>query len=291
MPGQETWVGDFLRCVQKGEENVIEIVRKLGPAGKEGTTRLALQNRQLLPEPPRPPTRAESPKRAHSFAEVDGFGAYLRKYGTEDTVILGDLSRPAISAILDETDAYGFEIVTLLPQPSPLLAPWLALMAKPVPVTAFAEAVIANRRSVDEPNARELVSELSQITATETTTLQRGRGNAALNGIIVRTEIQGQTRDEVVELPEIIVIEAPVYLGLPAQRLELDLTLIVHEGEIYARLTCSQLVEANLAAFNSMLEHLRELDEAKAWTIAMGRPGHQDWAYLTEQSRPESDQE
>ena len=114
-----TILGDFLRGVEAGNENVIDIKKAVLPDGKDAVV-VCLGNRVLQPEPPKAPERAESPRRAHVFHAMGGFCAYLAQYKTPQTVIFADVGEQTFYAVLDDRASQGFEIVTMVPQLHPL---------------------------------------------------------------------------------------------------------------------------------------------------------------------------
>ncbi|HUX00599.1 MAG TPA: DUF2303 family protein [Phycisphaerae bacterium] len=275
-------IQDFIRSVQKGQENALEIVREALPDGEGERTVVALQNRQLQPEPPQAPERAESPRRAHVFNEVDGFIRYLQTYGTERTMVLADVQANQISAIIDETADKGFEVVRLKPTLHPELTPWLAILDEEMPVLAFAQHVMKNRRTVAEPDGRDLALLLSQMRCATTVQLKVGRGAKAVNGLMVTTEISGERKTEPVDLPDFIRVEAPLYVGEEPVTFDIDLLVSSadHGTEIVVAASCPDLRRRMTEAF---LTWVARLEDIEGITAALGKPQHENWDYLTHQ--------
>lgn len=265
----------FLRGVAQGDENVIDVMRDLSADGEvvPGERRVVLTRRPATPE------RMETPPRAHQFHEVEGFAAYLAQYAGAHTVILADLESQRISAVLDETQASGVETVFLVPQTHPLFEPWDELLGmEPVEVMAFAEFVMRNRRAVVEPNGRDLAMLFSQIHASSRTTMQRGQGKTALNGVMVETVIQGQSHNEVVELPDEITLELPIYVtDASPRRVVVDLLVCERGGKITVSSSAAGLADLRVRAFLEMLEPLRELDGP---VVSLGSARHVSWEYV-----------
>jgi len=274
-------LGGFLRKVAEGKENALEIVKEVLEDGKEKVT-IALQNRVLQPEPPLKPERADSPKRAHEFHDVDGLISYLERYKTENTVVFGDANSGRISVVLDEEASLGFEVLYLSPALHPLFKPWASLIAKgALDITEFAEFLLQNRRVIVEPNARELVLNFSQVRASIRTTVRKGRGTKAINGVMVESEIQGEGSSEPIDLPETITIETPLYVNTVPREMELDL-LVASEGEKVVVLLGSAMVEeAKYKAFEEMLASVSNVEDV---TTAFGNPGHAAWDIVKKQN-------
>jgi len=273
-------IEQFIRSVQVGQENAIEIAKTVGEDGAEKTT-IALQNRVLQPEPPKAPERAESPKRAHEFYGLTGFNAYLVKYKTEDTVVLADVTSEQISAVIDDKADRGVEIVEFTPPISPLFKPWADMLDLAIPLTALAEFIMTHRRSVTDADGvvgeagRELALLFRQVRASKAITLQRGVGAKSINGLICELEIHGERKGEPVDLPESFTICTPLYLDTEAVALTIDLLVATKGDEIVGVMTCAELEEQKLRIFSGMINDLS--DEL---TVALGRPGHENWKYV-----------
>lgn len=276
-------IGQLLRAVRPGQENIIDLVAEQLADGTPHK-RVTLGQRTLQAEAPKPPQRAESPRRAHRFADLAGFVAYLRKYkSTEgDTVVLADVGNQTIAATLDEKAVSGFEVVTLKPAVHPLFAPWADLLeAGQIEIGKFAEFLLANRRVVSSPDGMELVATFSQVRASVNTTIKRGIGNKSINGVMVTVEIAGESKAQPVDLPNSITIQAPLFVGTSEQDIEIDLLLTSPSaGVIAVTLTSAGVLEARVAAFLDMLEAIRGVE---GLTVGMGRPAVKPWAYVGEE--------
>lgn len=278
METNETTLGNFLRRVRKGEENTLEIIRQALPDGKGEKTVVALQNRILQAEQPPAPQRAESPRRDHTFHDVEGFVRYLAKYKTEDTVILADVAERAIDAVVDEKAVEGFEVLHFTPVPHPMFAPWDEILGKPVPLDEFATFIMTNRRIICLPNGKELALLFSQVRASTNITVQRGRGNKSVNGVVIETEIQGERSSEPMDLPDCLTIETPIFVSGDSVSIEIDMLISVKEGnQIFIVATSAQVLEARTRAFEAMIERIGEI---KGVTAALGYPAHEEWKYI-----------
>jgi hypothetical protein len=284
-----TVLAEFIRQVREGYENSIAIsggVARDADGTPTGEVRVvALQNRKLQPEPPEAPQRAESPRRAHVFHDAAGLAAYLEKYRTESTVVLADVPERAIRVVLDERAADGFEMLHLEPQIHPLFKPWQNLMDRSadgddIGLKELAEFILLNRRSITAPDGKALAVMFSQVRASTTVTLQQGRGRKAVNGIMMTTEIQGQTSTEPADLPDTITINVPLFVGGFVESLEVDILVSAADGgsRLVATVSSPQVEEAMVRAFEVMVADLKALPGV---TVALGSPAHRGWEYLT----------
>ncbi len=274
---------EILERVTEGKATALNVAKKVLD-GKE-TVSLVIEQRQLLPEAPRAPIKRESDARSHVFFEVKSFAAYLEKYGTKDTVVFGDPQEGIVYATLDETKKDGVEVLFFKPMLHPQWAPWEALIGKKMEIASFVEFVLNNRNVVTEPDARELVYNLSQIKATSTTEIQRGRGKNSVNGVMVTNRIQGVDKQELVELPEDLTLHVPIYIRTDKRKLMLALCIEAGEGsEILCSLSSGDILEAKVDAFDDMFESLEAL-KAKGATVTLGKVKHQPWRYLSEQEQ------
>lgn len=271
---------EVLDRVVEGKATALSLSKELQD-GKEAL-RVVLEQRVLQPELPPIPRKAESPARAHVFFEVKSFAAYLKKYGTADTVIYGDPENGVAHATLSEVSKDGFETLLFKPMVHPLWRPWEALCGRRLELAEFVDVVLNNRRSITEPDARDLVYSLSQIKASVKTEVQRGRGKNSVNGVVVTSTIQGEKKGELVELPESLTIETPLYIRTEKQAINLDLCIEpgAQPGEIFVSLSSGDILDAKVAAFDEMFQQLEKLSAEKQFTVTLGTPKHEAWAYL-----------
>ncbi len=269
-------LGKFIREVEKGQENALEITKKVLDGGKENVT-IALRNRKLQPEPLQPPQRKESPGRAHAFQDVKGFVAYLGKYKSKDTVVFADTREMTVYAVLDEKAQNGFEVVTFQPAVHPLFMPWNEVVGKVTEIRLFAEFLLRNRRVIVEPDARALVLTFSQIRLATKTTMNMGRGLSSINGVMVETEIQGTSDKEPVDLPEMVKIKTPLFVETSEVELELDLLMSPAGDGVAVTVSSGSMAEKKYEAFGEMLAEVAKIEGV---VISLGRPGSKPWDYL-----------
>lgn len=278
MSEEKNVISEFLRNVQEGNENAIELAQTVLGDGTK-TVKLNLARRTLQKELPLSPSRAESPRRAHVFHDIVGFKDYLNKYKTENSVIFADVPAGQIAAVLNETAEKGFEIIILRPQVHPLFKPWVELTGSPaIPICDFATFVTANRRAVIGTDVKQLILTLSQIRASKKITIQQGTGKRGINGVNCEFEIQGVVKNDTVELPDVITIDVPLYVATEEVKLEFDLTVGFGENnEVVVGITSADVKVKAIQAFEKMIEELT----TDGVIVTLGCPAHADWKYLT----------
>lgn len=272
-------ISDALRNVPEGEENVITIIRDVGKSGKTST--VTLQRKQIEPLAP---VRSESPRRAHLFHSAEGMGEYLKKFGTKNTVVLGDVNEGVIYAVLDEKAEKGFEVIQFRPVVHPLWKPWEELVTeRKIELDDFVDFLMFNRKAITEPAGMELIHIMSQVKASTSIEMHRGRGNESLNGILVKTQIQSEEKEDVVDLPTIIELSIPIYVGTEERFVGLDITLQTRSAEpnkIWVFVTTGDLVQAKVDCFMQMFDQVKAADTNGYWIVSLGFTGHQAWDYV-----------
>lgn len=250
-----TTIADLLRQPLEGQETAFQVVADLEGDGK----RLEIRRRRLAPEVTQEAPLATSPRRHHRFYAVAGLLNYLSAYATQDTVILANPAERRVQAILDDTaEEGGREVVTFTPQVHPRWEPFRGLLGKTLSLDELLDFVRNNRRAID--HGRELIFGLSQVTASTEVTLAKGSGRSCVNGLMVKTEIRGGgTQTDPVDLPEVLRVTTPVWVDEPPQTMEIDLVLEASRdgSEIRARLSSADLREAEITAFDSVVERIR----------------------------------
>lgn len=270
-------LNELLTNVRVGEQTVFDV------AGGPEARKLTVELRKLHPEEARPPKRAESPAKKHEFFAAASLAAYLAKYGSEHTVVFADPNAEMIHAVLDERAKDGFEVLTMRPALHPLWKPWAEVAGRRVPLRDFAQFVAQNRRVIVQPDGKSLTLMLSQVRASVSVEVQHGRGKEAVNGLMIKTKIQGVEKQDSVEIPDEITIDVPLYVDTENRPIELDLCLEAdRDGEVSVLVSAGTVAEARVAAFEDMVEVIRAGIADKGATVTFGRPQHGPWAYLRE---------
>lgn len=280
MEGQS--LQDILDTVQVGCGRAIDVVDALDGNGKrlEGCKRLEIHSRLLQPEPTPEPRLAATESRAHVFFDIEGFAAYLVKYGKADLVVCADPTSQVVSAILDESkEKGGAEVVTFQPQKHPLWAPWEKMIGCVLPLDNFIQHIRMNRRSIIKPDSRSLILDLGQIEARVECVLSRGSGTKSVNGMMVTTNIQGTRKQDLVELPDEITLSVPLYVATSPEEILVDLVLAAKGEEIVVQMSTGDLETARVRVFQGMIQELKTKLNDKG-TFTLGRPAWASWRYL-----------
>lgn len=291
-PVPPTQVEELLGRLPVGERNVLSLSKSLGELA--GQT-LVVERRAILPEAPRDPARAPSPRVAHTFHSAGALAAYLGRYGCARTVVFADLPAKKVHAVLDEQAPRGFEVVVLEPRVHPLWAPWKAILGTKIEIREFASFLLQNRRAV-KGGGRALALLFAQVHASVSVDIHRSKprpGVAALNGVTITTKIQGQDQKDTFELPELVALEVPLYVQTAPVSLEIDLTLEASEdGEVNVIASAGTVAEAEVAAFEDMAATIRvqvaQLGASDGESpppggvFVWGAPAHAPWATLPE---------
>jgi hypothetical protein len=143
----------------------------------------------------------------------------------------------------------------------------------------FVSLLRNQRRSVIEPNPRELLLALCQLETRTEIEAHHGTGKKCLNGLLVRTSIQGTKQEEIVELPDSLLLRLPIYVARPAIEVSIDLSIeTTGAHEVVVSLASGDIETAKWTAFEQIFEELRGL--LKKGTFALGDPLTRPWSYL-----------
>ncbi len=264
----------LLRRVPEGEETIFDLLDEGGDKVKT----IEIKRRKLQPELPQQlpePDIARASARHHVFNDIEAFADYVVRCGNSETsLILADAQLRQIVAVLDESNEFDRELVSLNAIQHPLFSPWQRLLSGAVPVVDFALFVMQNRRAVIDPNGRELAMLFSQVKMSKAVSIFSGVGKKTLNGVMVDVEIAGERKGMAVDLPETIAIEVPLFVGTSAQRIEIDL-LVTNKGEnvvVYA--TAADVEHQKIIAFEEMVKRLKE---STGHLVGLGTIAHRDW--------------
>ena len=269
-------VKQLLTGLNHRDVTVLDLVELKNAAGVPDGKRLAVTLTRT------PPARKDTGPREHEINDAEGFVTYLRRYGTEATVVFVDQARSEILAVLDEGSEKGVEIVTLKPAVHPRWRPWHDLLDKTIELSRFVEFLRDNRKAVASPDGREVLHLLSQVKASTSVTLHQGKGNGALNGLLIQTKIAGQAqgKESVVDLPDKVVVRSPFFVAGEERSIEIYLIVEGQSGgtAITAKLSSADLREAEIAAFAEYADVVRGLEETPGCVVVYGRPHRGEWA-------------
>lgn len=267
-------IESLIRVVPEGRETVFDLMDE----GGEVVRTLRVGSRELQPEPPEAPVVAPARARCHTFYDADAFAAYLnREAASAKSIALADFESQSIVAVLDEGSEEDREQVSLKAKPHPLLQPWLSMIGNIVPVTEFALFIMKNRRTIIEPDGRELAMVFSQVKMSKSLQIHTGVGKKAINGVVATVEIAGQKQDQVIELPETISLQLPLYLGTEPQVIELDLLVTEHRDQAVVCVTAADLEVKRVEAFRSMVAKIGEETNV---LVGLGVVAERDWRVI-----------
>lgn len=262
-------INGFLEQLARTHNNTVEVAKRL----LDGTEHVEVTFKQEVVQP----IRAESPPRAHVFWSVDGFIEYLQKYATNDLVVLADPTTGEMQAVLDETAATGFEGVSFEPLYHPLFSPWSDWIGgEPRDIKAFAKFVLGQRHVIVEPDPRMLAMMLSQIRESGGSDGLWFSKAESTNGVMIETKIKGQVQNTVVDLPETIVIECPVFMDCEPARMEVSL-MVEDAGVVLVQLISSDVEQEKVAATQRVLD---KVSGTLAAVVGLGTVEHGQWSYV-----------
>jgi hypothetical protein len=223
------------------------------------------------------PIRMESPAKAHTFWSVDRFIEYLQKYASENLVLLADPMTGEMDAVLDERAAKGFEVVSFQPLYHPLFKPWADWIGQEAgDIKRFAKFILAQRHVIVGPEPTQLAMALSQIRVSKKVEAAMGFGAESTNGVMVETKIKGQVQNAVIDLPETITIECPIYTESGPARMDVSLILEDDDG-VTVQLISSDVEREKIAATQAMLNKVATTLDA---VVSLGRVEHNEWSYI-----------
>lgn len=149
-------IQDLIENVEIGNQTTLSVVKDLETGAAGAAAKLVVEQRQLLPEAPRPPVRAESQARAHEFHTAVALADYLGAYGGDTSVVFVDVANERMTAILDEKAPLGVERVTMAPIVHPLWRPWSERLGRKMPIADLALLLRTHRRNVQGGKELEL---------------------------------------------------------------------------------------------------------------------------------------
>jgi hypothetical protein len=276
----ENTINQFLNDVGNLQNNAITVTKKLLEGGKEEVT-LNLQRKPIIPE------RMESPARAHTFHDADGFIKYLQANKPTDGVmmVLADVTAKRIIAVLNDKAAKGFENITLQPPYHPEFILLSNLVNKTLEITDFAKMVLRNRSVThaskigDTTAARDIALLFSQITVSKKVTACTGAGNKSTNGVMVETSISaGANTQQPIALPEAIKFKVPIYLNTEEVIFDITIKLAHDEVDVYIVTDAPELELRKFEVFEKILEPIKAMEGV---LVSYGTPATENWNYNT----------
>jgi len=265
-------ISDLLRKATDGHETVFDI------AVDNGVTRVEINRRLLLPERrviEEDLPIARDPARAHTFHEIGAFAKYCETHAGESAVGLANSESQRITVVLDELVDAGRELITFEAKLHPMFLPWYEMLDEATDVIDFSVFAQKYRRSIRKPDGKELAMIFSQIKLSKSVEIQRGVGRKSLNGVMVHTEIAGVKQDTMVDLPDSIEIECPVFIGTKPIRMVFDVLVTDVHDNVVVYLTSPDLEAMKFEAFEQFVQILRE--DAPSILVGLGQVASTPW--------------
>ncbi len=267
-------LNEFLEQATAGRASTIELATKLmtGTNGPRETLVVTMKR------PVETPIRMESPARAHVFNVPQGFAEYLQRYGSAHVVVLADPETGRMAAVLDEEADSGLEIIWFEPKLHPLYKPWHQLIGTSTPIKEFAQFIQAHKDQV--VGDRQIMCQVfQQIRLSKAITVQQGTGAKSINGVVCEMSLAGTVKNVPADLPELIVIQCPMFVETPELEIGLDLAVeVTSHDEIRVRVTSSDAEVQRIKCISDMLAKVQAaLPEA---TVSLGTLSYKDWPYV-----------
>lgn len=272
----ERTIQDALTKIKNREVTAIELKNVLDGDGGPDFQKLVIETKRQAPE------RQETPPRRHTFNAVAGFIDYVQTYGGNNTAVYADVGQSEIIAVLDEKAVHGVELLSLKPAIHPRWKPWRDLINKSVKLSDFVLFLRTNRKAITEPSGEEVLVLFSQVRANTQIELHQGRGNGAQNGVLIKSKVIGGAAGEnVVDIPDKIRVHSPIYVA--GEPRDVDLDVLVEASSdglgVTVRVSSADILEAEINAFEDVVEDLDALKESPGAVVAYGRPDYGMWAY------------
>jgi len=157
----------------------------------------------------------------------------------------------------------------------------MRLFGKAIDVRDFTTAIMQRRRTIIDPDPREMALVFGQIRVAKKITQEIGVGTENVNGLTIETKIGSKRREVEVELPETFDIEVPLFVGTDPVKLSVDLLALAHPGadenepgQVTITATCPDLEVKIVEAFEAMLANVATIDTA---TVGRGRLDFASW--------------
>lgn len=276
MSKQEPKPDSLEALITLAPENTATVFDLLAEGGESVKT-IEVKRRTLQPEPPNEKEVARAKARAHQFHSAEEFAAYIKRESSveESAVVLGDVDSKMVVCVLSEDSPSDRESISFLAKQHPLFDEWEKLLkSEELEVLEFAKFCQKNRRTIVQPDGRELAMIFSQVKMAKTVTVNRGLGKKSLNGVMVQTEIAGKKQDEIVELPDSITIECPVFVGCDPIKIEIDLLVDGSGEDVTVIATAPDLQAKRIEAFEQLIAIIRE---QSGLLVGLGKIAHREW--------------
>lgn len=277
----------LIREAEEGRETVFDFM----DVGGESVKQVAIERRKLQPELPDAIPEAplaSAAARNHTFHDVDALIDYLRFEQSPSVLVLADVKSRSFSVVLNEKEnPTDREVLYLSAIEHPLFLPWKGILDQATEATEFALFAMKHRRAIVKPDGREVAMVFQQIKMSKSIEVKAGVGAKALNGVMVETVIAGETQSELMELPESLKIDVPLFLGSDPQEVDIDLVVTERNGSPVVYATAADVEEQQCRAFEKMCERIKEADIPNM-VVGLGSVSSRSWKRLAMQDELEA---
>ncbi len=268
---------DVLTDVADGKTTAIKVVREM--VGDDPVATIEITQKPVLP------IRSESPARNHAFYDATGFIAFIEENKTANTIVLADPLDRQARAVLDDHASQGFETVYMQPRFHPLMEKVfktiLCKRGSMMEVKEFAIQVLRCRDVIvgnDKMSGNDIAMLMQHINISSQVKANHGVGKKAVNGLMCTTEVKGVTGEgELVEMPDGITIEVPIFLNTEPVKFTIDLTVRASQSEAYITADSPDLDVQMFEVFSKMLEPIKEMKDV---LFSLGVSGTRVWDYI-----------
>lgn len=269
---------EFLERTENNEHRLIELVDHL-----DGAPGRALSVVRRDPEPEVLRRR----RRAHTIQSCESLVEYAKRHlksNPEDNPILFvDPLLHRASLILDEDRQHlDEEQVDCIWSHHDHWQAWAeAIMCESLTAADLTNLIRDTLDVVQDPNPRELLMLLAQMSISEETQIDRGRGPESTNGVTVKTTVRGVRGEERVQFPESVILKCPLFAGdedSDGAGIRVDLWLDASKDKgVRFSLTSS---DADVQVARRFMDDVAELRERMAELkipVILGEPKHVEW--------------
>lgn len=195
---------------------------------------------------------------------AEGFIGYVNRFGGAATLIVADIGRAKVKAVLDHGSpdtAAGFSghTITIEPQHSEALRAWLAIEGKPMSQRALAEFLEERATDVLEPDAAAIMDMVLTFEAVKKVSFRSAvrlsNGDRQLTYV---EDTTGGGSQGAVTIPERIIISAPLFEGMAPEDVRFNLRYRLDDGSVTFTLKMHRRDDVLRGAFDQLLHELDE---------------------------------
>lgn len=265
---------DFLSNIEELHVNALSVAKELTADGTPKIT-VNLEKKRAMPE------RMESPPRSHQFYDVPSFVAFVRANKTPGTLVMANIKATKIEAVLDDRAEKGFEVVTLRPALHPSFEMLEAILNEKMPAMDFAEAMMRNREILGETlvEGKQLALLWQQLTVSSKIEAAVGCAKTSVNGVMCTTTVKGGVGQNVVELPDDIAVNVPLFINRPVRSFSLIITVLAGQhGNVLISADAPEIEVLKYQEIQAMAEEVKKALAGEV-QVAVGTLATGSWSY------------